>query len=135
MGNSADGFRWPSTTDDDYNAACDRCEVVVMVGTEAQRATLVRYLRYDKPPKGAFGRAITKGLLVWEPPLRAMGPLEPDRSLREVGGLEEVALLAVIIFWRMANQTLTRHRCPLLSSPELGLTPTRTLIVDALHTG
>ena len=134
MGNSCEGLRWPLTTDAEYDAACARCEIVVVINTDGQRRALLRVLRYDKRPDGARGRALTQDLNDFHPPLRENDRLEPGGALRQVGDLEDVGLPAQLIFWRSSNETIARHRCPLLCAEELGLTPTRALTVDALHT-
>eukprot|EP00969_Alexandrium_andersonii_P050824 2233455-Alexandrium_andersonii.AAC.1 len=38
-----------------------------------------------------------------------------------------------VLFWRPSRETLVRHRCPLWDAT-IGLTPSRVLAVDMLHT-
>ena len=59
--------------------------------------------------------------------------VEPGGSLSEVGELDDVDLPALVVFWRRANESISRHRCALLNEPELGMTPTRSITIDTLH--
>ena len=131
MGNTAVSLRWDLTSDEDYYAACARCEIKVTVATESERSRIIRVLRYDKHPDGARGRALVQEIP--EMNLAQGDRVEPGGSLSEVGELEDVELPALVVFWRRANETISRHRCALLNEPELGLTPTRSITVHSLH--
>ena len=77
---------WVSTTQADYLAACQRCEVLVTLRNALQRDQILGVLAYDKRPTGARGRALTAaipamGLLVGD-------RLEPSAGLRDTGALE-----------------------------------------------
>ena len=65
--------------------------------------------------------------------LRAGDRLEPCPSLPDIGALEHVTEYPLdIIFWRRDNESVARHRNPLFSR-ELGVTPSRSLVVELLH--
>ena len=120
---------WVSTTQADYLAACQRCEVLVTLRNALQRDQILAVLAYDKRPTGARGRALTEaipamGLLVGD-------RLEPSAGLRDIGGLELLATFpADIVFWRRGRESVALHRNPLFSGT-LGID---VISVDSLHT-
>ena len=51
----------------------------------------------------------------------------------DIGAIEHASDFPLdIVFWRPADETLTRHRNPMFSR-ELGVTPSRSVVVDLLH--
>ena len=47
---------------------------------------------------------------------------------------EEIAEFPTsVVFWRPANETLTRHRNPVFDQHELGVTPSKSVVVELLH--
>ena len=68
--------------------------------------------------------------------LRSGDRLEPSPSLPDVGQvftLSSAELPLHVVFWRQSENTLVLHRNPLWDE-ELGITPSRSLTVDVLHT-
>jgi hypothetical protein len=114
----------------DYFHACDRCEKIVVVDRSMHRV-LVGLLENDRRSAGNHGRCLVEavpslGLLVGD-------RLEPSPWLPDVGDFENVNLFPCrILFWRTANEYLTRHRNPIFSI-ELGITTVRSITVDTLH--
>lgn len=124
-------FPFHENEDCEYWAACDRSEVVVHV-TEALHKAIALCLRYDKRKNGSHGRALVRD--IEGTPLRAHDRLEPSEVLPDVGQFESLrSFPARLVFWRPSKQTLVLHRNPLWDV-RLGITPVRTLTVDALHT-
>lgn len=124
-----DSLPWGLVGEADYEAACRRCEVHVVVQTEAQRAQIVAALYYDKRQQGSNGRALNRALPEFR--LEAHDRLEPGGSLRDVGALETLGLPATIVFWRPRLETLAKHRNPIFTAAT-GIS-VRTLCADTLH--
>ena len=129
-GNSIHGLRWRPNDDDDYEQACDTCETLVALTTEPEKTSILLRLRYDKSDTGSHGRVLTQSLPTLG--LEAGDRLEPSPTLPDVGDLENLALPAVITFWRKSLDTLTRHRNPLFCDAT-GLSPKRAMTIDTLH--
>ena len=122
--------------DADYDVACQRCEKKVKV--TAEHAAAIRpLLRYDKRTQGgANGRSLQRdykplGLLSGD-------RLEPSRVLIDVAAFDTLENMQVgqeveITFWMRSEESLCLHRTPLWN-PRLGLTPSRVICVDVLHT-
>ena len=130
-GVSLASLTWRKTRDEDYSTACTRCEHWVQLEHEADRMELVRLLNYDRRQAGAHGRALTQDVPKFG--LLAQDRLEPCPDLPDVGKLETVGLPTRICFWRSSSESACTHRCPLFSD-ELGITPSRTICIDLLHT-
>ena len=88
LGNSPAGLRWGSNTDDEYFAACARCEHRVHIATRAMLTYVAARLKYDKRLGGARGRALAHD--VPELGLRMNDRLEPSVELRDVALFEDV---------------------------------------------
>ena len=122
---------WRDNRDEDFETACARCEVRVVLDAESHKL-LKSLLRYDKRPSGAKGRALTQ-------PVPRLGLLEKDRlepspTLPDVGCFDNLANFPVeVTFWRQSLETCCCHRCPLWD-PRIGFTATRCLTFDMLHT-
>ena len=132
-GISAHHLEWHLNTDEEYDAACSRCEVWVEI-TEALRREILPLLAYDRRRNGANGRAlyrVTDTLSAIG--LRAGDRLEPCETLRDVGLFETMALPARVLFWRQLAESICRHRCPLLD-PNIGITAVKSVALDLLHT-
>jgi hypothetical protein len=129
-GNTVLGLRWPTTTDDDYHQACDRCEVRVRL-TPATKAMVLQHLRYDKRDDGAHGRAIVQDIEALG--LRANDRLEPSSSLPDVSKLEDLHVPATVTFWRSREESVTRHRNPLFVGTAVTGLGLSSLTVDLLH--
>jgi len=93
---------------------------------------ILAILRYDKRDAGVRGRALVRD--VPEALLRAGDRLEPSPELPDIGEYENIVKFPMtLVFWRSARDSLVLHRNPLWDSA-VGITPTRSLTVDALHT-
>ena len=105
----------------EYSAACDPCEHKLLL-TAKTRDEFLRAgnLFYDKRQGGSRGRTLSMPVLGLQP----LDRIEPSSSM-SVFPVE-------VTFWRPANETLARHRCPLFD-PNLGLEPCVCLTVDLLH--
>jgi len=65
--------------------------------------------------------------------LQPLDRIEPSSSVSDVGDLDTLSVFPVeVTFWRPANETLARHRCPLFD-PNLGFEPCVCLTFDLLH--
>ena len=114
----------------EYSAACDRCEHKLLL-TARTRDEFLRAgkLFYDKRQGGSRGRALYMPVLGLQP----LDRIGPSSSMSVVGDLDTLSVFPVeVTFWRPANETLARHRCPLFD-PSLGLEPCVCLTVDLLH--
>ena len=58
-GNVVGSLRWRINAVADYGSACERCEIRVLISTQAQQRSVVEVLRYDKRKLGVRGRALT----------------------------------------------------------------------------
>ena len=127
-----DGFHL--NDDDDYFAACDRCEIQVLIATHQNILDLEAILRYDRRKDGSKGRALTKDININGASLRIDDRLEPSYELPDVGNLIDLDPVPpkTIIFWRSANEDQTRHRNPIFDR-SIGITPRRSLAVGLLH--
>jgi hypothetical protein len=129
VGHAIGSLAWICNGDAEYEDACQRCEITVRLDL-ASRAKVLALLRPDKRQHGARGLALVGP--VPELNLLTDDRLEPSPSLPDVDGLAAAELPIEVIFWRKANDTLTRHRNPLFCDA-LGLSPRRNLTVDELH--
>jgi hypothetical protein len=120
---------WDPTDPADYDAACAMCERHVFVRTVGQRDRLAALLFYDKRTIGSHGRALKQDAPEFN--LLAGDRLEPCAACPDVGGFEELALPATIVFWRPSQETVAKHRNPLFNAAT-GIT-TDLLTVDTLH--
>jgi len=131
VGNTHDQLRWAENAAGDYSRACDRCSFDVFIETAEQRDQVVDKLRYDKRASGgARGRAMVVDMA--ELGLSSNDRLEPTPALPDIGKFESIDTPCTVKFWRTANESLARHRNPMLVS-ELGLDPRDCLAVDVLH--
>ena len=131
VGHSADELAWHENTDDEYSAACDRCEIRIELNLNTQRA-IGPHLCYDKGSRGVHGRYICLDLP--DLGLQTNDRLEPSRELQDVGKLETIdcTIPFFIIFWRVSMNSICTHRSPLWD-PILGIVPSRCVCIDVLH--
>lgn len=122
---------WRVNTAAAYDASCARCEVHVVLPTAAVRDLVCGALRYDKREQGNHGRCLRDALPALG--LLAGARLEPSDALPDVGALEKVVSFPLtVVFWLTSEETMTRHRCPLLDE-RLGTSLASSLAVDTLH--
>ena len=126
---SALGLPWHENSERDYFEACARCDHRVLLNQAIHRL-ISQALKYDKRKGGSRGRALAYDVPAAN--LLAGDRLEPSPVLRDVSLFEDLDLPATVTFWRCADETLTRHRNPVFDET-IGVTPSRTLIVDTLH--
>ena len=130
-GVSLEAGPWHVNTDDDYEEACAKCEFRVSVDRPGHEM-LCRLLRYDKRKDGSHGRALIQDVPNYR--LLAGDRLEPCNGLRDVGEFDMLKEFpAQLVFWRVSEETLCQHRCPLWDV-RLGLTPSLILGIDMMHT-
>jgi hypothetical protein len=114
----------------DYEAACRGCEVLVVLDGHWHRVVL-EHLAYDKRQQGSHGRALLQAIP--ELGLARDDRLEPSEALADVGDFDSITTFPIpVVFWRLAAESLTRHRNPIFD-PRIGVWPSRTMTVDALH--
>lgn len=129
-GLSAIGLPWRSNLPGEYEEACARCEMHVVLSKPLHEAIL-NALVWDKRKDGSRGRALRHAIP--QARLRAGDRLEPAACLLDVGEFDQICVFPhPVVFWRPTLETLARHRNPLFSQA-LGLTPGRSMTVDVLH--
>jgi hypothetical protein len=125
---------WHDNLEQDYADSCTRCEIKVIV-THVSVRQIRLLLRYDKRRAGALGRALTRPF----PELNLLlgDRIEPSPSMPDVAGFDflcpEPGDTSEVLFWRRSEETICLHRFPLWDDV-LGISPTRTLCFDLLHT-
>ena len=123
---SLEDVLWTLNTDQDYQDACSRCEIHVVLDERAHRVVLATLAIV--PAKGTVLTADIPflDLLKWD-------RLEPSMGLLDVQCLCDASRFPFpCVFWRLSLETNTRHRNPLLMA--IGVSPTDSLTVDTLHT-
>ena len=122
---------WGDFTMSDYEAACESCEICVLVDSVKLLRQIRGGLFYDRRQQGSHGRAmrwpiantnLEKGDRL-EPTLSV-----PDTSLIDDWGEDD--LPKELLFWR-ETQKRVKHRNPLFNRA-IDVTPMR-LIIDTLH--
>ena len=123
------GMPCAETTQEEYEAACRACELEVLVPDQATLEELRASLEDDRRPDGARGRGLLRDL----PRLGLLkgDRLEPSLVLPDVCLVDNWQGACRLTFWRRSNETLARHRNPLLTA---GLcTIVGCMQVDWLH--
>ena len=122
-------LRWPENGIHDYSQACERCEHTVTIPA-GEVADFLGKLRYDKRSGGSRGRALAQSCPRLN--LERGDRVEPSDALQDVGSIEDVGRPVTLTMWRVADETLTRHRNPYFQE-DLGALPQSSLTVDTLH--
>jgi hypothetical protein len=123
--------QWPEVEQTEYDAACDSCEVWVTLRTKEEHTSVRAVLKFDQRKQGAHGRALQKDIPSLG--LLAEDRLEPHPGMPDVADFDSLNSFPVrVLFWRVSEQTRTRHRNPLFW-PQTGVT-TDALAIDILHT-
>ena len=118
----------------DYETACENCERWVTVADLRQQAILSGLLFYDKRRGvGGRGRCLRGdygplGLLQGD-------RLEPCPSMPDISLFDACILPCRVVFWRPANETLVRHRCPLFQVLGASLLALSIYVLHTLHLG
>ena len=122
-------FPFRLSTMEDYEAACARCEVEVVIETRGMQARVASLLHYDKRKGGSRGRALKDH--VPELKLCQGDRLEPSAGCEDVGAFEHLDPPFVAVFWRCSLETRAKHRNPIFDR-SLG-SSVHWLVVDELH--
>ena len=123
---------WARRLIDWYDAACQACEIWVVLTDEAYRKVRAS-LFYDNRPKGSRGRALALDLPEVGPGLRAGDRLEPCSEVPDVGEGFDRGNPGSALFWRIPERPAVHHRLPIFDAA-LGTGPD-SLVVDGLHAG
>ena len=112
VGVSPLGLPWHVNTQDDWEAACERCTIRVTFPQQRYIEAVSAFLVYDIRKTGSLGRAVTQsfpalGLVVGD-------RLEPAENLPDVGAFELLVAPVTVKFWRPSLESMVRHRCPSL---------------------
>jgi hypothetical protein len=92
---------------------------------------LLPLLAYDKRQHGNHGRCLTRS--VPSLGLLAGDRLEPRSEMPNTADFDDAVVFPMpVVFWRTSSETMARCRLALFSQ-ELGISPERTLTVDAMH--
>ena len=134
LGNTMASLRWGINDEGDYDRACRRCEIIVDITTDADKAMISERLRPDKRDGGARGLALaaTPPPLASGATLQADDRLEPSEHLLDYALFREAAPPFTVTVWRRSEETLARRRNPLFWSGA-GVTPKRTITTDTLR--
>ena len=137
IGLSVVALPWYINTDEDYDRACKRCEHYVVLSAH-QHAYINTLLWYDKRERGNHGRCLANDPVgAPELGLRVGDRLEPTAFLPDVAAFGDITTFPTpqrgILFWRSSDVTICTRRNPLFDR-ELGVTPTRSIAIDLLHT-
>jgi hypothetical protein len=113
----------------DYEAACTKCEHHVRIATVAEHSAVKAALFYDKRKHGSRGKTLDRDI----PSLGLLhgDRLEPSDGLRDIGAFDNIELPCDIVFWRLADESISHHRNPIFSGAT-GVTYD-CLIVDVMH--
>jgi hypothetical protein len=122
---------WAKKTQESFEQACQACEFKIIVADATDLAVITGQLKYDKRRTGSFGRALVNDIHRFG--LNKGDRLEPSHTAPDVANIDIRSDFPFeLTFWRVANETATRHRCPLFTRrsyicPEI-------LCVDEMHT-
>ena len=123
---------WAETSATDYSEACDLCEIPVTLANRQAHARVRGRLAFDRRKDGLRGRGMVDNLPEYG--LLRGDRLEPTETCPDIGAhFDELAsgpFPVTVVFWRRTQETMARHRCPLMSVP--GVTVS-TLMIDTLH--
>ena len=87
---------WPTNDSRDYDEACRRCEIWVLLQDTAARDYIVSLLEYDRRQGGQHGRVLTQDVPYFS--LKARDRLEPCTALPDIGALDQLEMPATICF-------------------------------------
>ena len=120
------------TQDADYEAACARCEIWVVIADPTERDAILSALQCDRRKAGSKGRSLRRDLPSFG--LKQGDRLEPHANFMDVGKFEAInSFPHRVLFWRRSRETLCTRRSPIFN-PLLGDTPLRCIAICALHT-
>jgi hypothetical protein len=124
----------PNKTYNDYDVACQACEIVVIITSAAVHRQIRNALFYDKRTNTIVqgGRCLRIDLPDLN--LNRGDRLEPTPTMVDIGNDFDMLCTFPVtcLFWRPTAETQTKHRNPIFAA-ELGTSPGQTLGVDWLH--
>ncbi len=100
----------------------------VFVADQRTQALIAGLLDYDRKRNGSRGRALTGDMPLLG--LRAGDRLEPSLDLTDVSQFEKLVPPFLVLFWRPANESMAKHRCPVFSIPGVSVV---SIALDMLH--
>ena len=121
--------QWATTDHASYAEACEKCEIWVTISSPSVQQEIADKLFYDKRTYGSRGRCLKQAIPILG--LLSGDRLEPSAQVPNVGLFEDLDLPRTVCFWRVSEETLTKHRNPLFGSIS-GLS-LQSLKVDTLH--
>eukprot|EP00971_Amphidinium_carterae_P067549 1337747-Amphidinium_carterae.1 len=114
----------------EYKSACDACEIVLSDLLDEDWLALKTKLASDLRKNGNRGRCLTTDYPKLG--LRKGDRLEPSIACADWSVFEGNTKPAGAVFWRVANETCTKHRNPLFDE-SLYTTVQQSATVDILH--
>ena len=128
-GGELDDLEWRPNMPGDYNAACARCEVIIILDRGSH--ALIESSLAIVPLKGSvlLRDILTLGLVRGD-------RLEPCAWLHDVQTFDMIESFPhPCMFWRASEDTNARHRNPLFDTDEnvIGITAEDSITVDTLH--
>ena len=130
---------WTLRKEEDYEAACRKCEIKVRVETREDLKEFMRNVRWCKPTKGIGGRSVFRDFRVNNIDLKQGDRIEPSLEVPDIGQVQNLKVPSTLALWRARtsydNKVIdsVSHRCPIFSGA-LHCNPVSALAVDALHT-
>ncbi len=116
---------------DDYERACDASEIRVHVTDRTALRRLLGSLELDKRRSGFLGRATVRKIP--EVRLEHGDRLEPSAAWPDIFLVDACETFPIdLVFWRLRNEGLTRHRNPLFSRRSYVFPD--TVAIDEVHT-
>eukprot|EP00959_Pyramimonas_sp_CCMP1952_P270713 5659226-Pyramimonas_sp.AAC.1 len=138
---TSDGMLYPDRDEDEYERACERCEIRINVNSEKLRSAILGCLTYEISGRSAKGRVLMSSIPGFpELGLERLDRLDPSPSMINPNLFEQYDLPFEAVFWRthydISGKKKTDwviHRSQIFSRA-LGTNPVRTLAIDSLHT-
>ena len=126
-----EGLPWNLTTAEDYETACQECEVRLPTPSSQTCEQLQRLLEHDMRKDGSRGLSLRVALPEWG--LHVNDRLEPTEAEWDNQAVLQKDPAPDLLFWRRRCETKALHRNPLLSS-SLGTDLASVVALDVMHT-
>ena len=121
---------WKLNTWDDYRTSCEDCEIYVTVSSREEYFRIKKIIRQDKRESGNKGPCLTMDINVDGQELKVGDRLEPHPGMPDIFMIWDIKKFpCTLLFWRVSNEVMTRHRNPLFRSCD----PYRVITIDVLH--
>jgi hypothetical protein len=111
--------QWHMNTDDEYTAACARCEVWVDIVDAEHHAAILNVLHFDKRADGSRGRSLRRAV----PPLLIHDRLEPNPTLPDVGDFDLLSVFLTVSYSGAERPKRSARTDALYSMRRLGSRP------------